>query len=766
MQLPSTGEGVRVGNMPDYGHPLRFGSFITPVNSPAAQPADLAVLSEEVGLDVVTFQDHPYQPSFHDTWTLLSWVAARTERIELAGNVLNLPLRQPAVLARSAISLDLLSGGRVSLGLGAGGFWDAIEAMGGRRLTPGQGVDALGEAIDVIRGIWDASERRALRIDGEYYSLSGAKRGPAPAHAIPIWIGSYKPRMLRLTGRQSDGWLPSLPYMQPGDAARGNETIDQAAIKAGRDPREIVRLLNITPRETADDLVELALKDGFSTFIVMGDDPRVLDRFAREIAPEVRDRVQHEREQRGTPEAGRIRNSAALAKRKAGIDYSGVPAALVEHAVEPGDHDYARYTASYLRGGAPGLVLRPKTIEQVQDAVAYADRHRDLPLGILSAGHGISGRSLNAGGLVIDVGAFNTIDVVDAASGQVRIGPGARWVDVARVLSPHGLAISSGDYGGVGVGGLATAGGVGWFARSHGLTIDHLCAVDVVLADGSLVHASETENPDLFWAVRGAGANFGIVVSFEFRAAKIGEVAFAQLVFDATDTTSFIQRWGEAIETADRVVSGEVVLGSRQGTQRYAQVMLVIESSDPDTILEHLRPIVGIAPLVSHTVSLTSYDQIMETFFSEGPQQGQGEPLSRSGLIHHLTSEFAARATALLDAGASHFFQIRSVGGAIADSASDATAYGWREANFSVAAFGSRSSGLNKWWENLLPLFEGMYLSFETTTGPDSLAMAFPPANLERLKQLKHTYDPTGLFRDNFFIEPAPELDDVEDPAA
>src|SRR6478672_7391316 len=146
--------------MRDYGHPLRFGSFITPVNSPASAPVRLAVLSEQLGLDLVTFQDHPYQASFHDTWTLLTWVAARTERVHLSGNVLNLPLRQPAVLARSAASLDLLSQGRVSLGIGAGGFWDAIEAMGGRRLAPGQAVDALDEAIEVFRGIWDAAEPR------------------------------------------------------------------------------------------------------------------------------------------------------------------------------------------------------------------------------------------------------------------------------------------------------------------------------------------------------------------------------------------------------------------------------------------------------------------------------------------------------------------------------------------------------------------------------------------------------------------------------
>ena len=130
--------------MPDYGHPLRFATFISPANSPAHRPVELAQHSERLGFDFVTFQDHPYQSSFLDTWTLLSWVAARTERIGVSANVLNLPLRQPpAVLARAAASLDLLSGGRTSLGIGAGFYWDAVQAAGGRRLTPLQGVAAL-----------------------------------------------------------------------------------------------------------------------------------------------------------------------------------------------------------------------------------------------------------------------------------------------------------------------------------------------------------------------------------------------------------------------------------------------------------------------------------------------------------------------------------------------------------------------------------------------------------------------------------------------
>lgn len=148
--------------MTDYGHELQFGTFITPLADKADEVLELAKLTELVGLDLVTFQDHPYQPRFLDTWTLLSFIAAETSNLRVAPNVSNLPLRPPVVLARSVASLDILSGGRVELGLGSGAFWDAIAAVGGPRLTPGQGVDALAEAIEVIRATW-AADGPALR---------------------------------------------------------------------------------------------------------------------------------------------------------------------------------------------------------------------------------------------------------------------------------------------------------------------------------------------------------------------------------------------------------------------------------------------------------------------------------------------------------------------------------------------------------------------------------------------------------------------------
>jgi alkanesulfonate monooxygenase SsuD/methylene tetrahydromethanopterin reductase-like flavin-dependent oxidoreductase (luciferase family) len=297
--------------MTDYGHDLLFGTFITPTADPPLHAVEMAKVSERAGFDLATFQDHPYQAAFHDTWTLLAYVAAQTSRIRVTGNVLNLPLRQPAVLARSAASLDRLSGGRFEMGLGAGAFQDAIEAMGGERRTPGQSIQALEEAILIMREIWDTSQRGGVRINGTYYQVNGAKRGPAPAHDIGIWLGAYKPRILNLTGRAADGWLPSLSYLRggPAELAEMNHRIDEGAVEAGRDPKAIRRLLNISgqfasenggpfvgpPDQWIEEMTDLALTYGISGFIVPGDSAFTIERIGEEIIPAVRERVAEER---------------------------------------------------------------------------------------------------------------------------------------------------------------------------------------------------------------------------------------------------------------------------------------------------------------------------------------------------------------------------------------------------------------------------------------------------------------------------------------
>jgi alkanesulfonate monooxygenase SsuD/methylene tetrahydromethanopterin reductase-like flavin-dependent oxidoreductase (luciferase family) len=298
--------------MTDYGHDLLFGTFVTPAAQGAENVIDLAVTADRAGLDLVTFQDHPYQPSFLDTSTLLAYAAARTERIHLSANVTSLPLRPPAVLAKATASLDILSGGRVELGIGAGAFWDGIAAMGGRRLTAGQAIDALREGITIIRDIWDADTRDGVFRDGAYYTVHGAKRGPKPAHDIAIWVGAYKPKMLTLTGAVGDGWLPTMEYLPggPDSLPAANDRIDQAATDAGRSPEAVRRLMNFMraefsstarglldgpPEAWIDQCTDLALTHGISAFIIGGDNPVSAQRLAAEVAPAVREIVDRER---------------------------------------------------------------------------------------------------------------------------------------------------------------------------------------------------------------------------------------------------------------------------------------------------------------------------------------------------------------------------------------------------------------------------------------------------------------------------------------
>jgi alkanesulfonate monooxygenase SsuD/methylene tetrahydromethanopterin reductase-like flavin-dependent oxidoreductase (luciferase family) len=292
--------------MTDFGREPRFGYFLVP--NVADPLLETAAEAQRRGLDYVAVQDHPYQRRYVDTWSLMAMVLASTSRIGVFPDVANLPLRPPAVMAKAAATLDLLSGGRFDLGLGAGGFPEAVEAYGGPKRSPGEALAALDEAIDVIRAIW--SGERNLRVDGTHYRLAGAHSGPVPSRPIGIWIGAYGPRALRLTARRADGWVPSYR----GDMARLLEAVtrlDGEAQAAGRDPGEIRRILNVAgtvtteatasapfhgpPARWADELTDLAVAHGFDTFVLWAEGAGQLARFAEEIAPAVREQVAAER---------------------------------------------------------------------------------------------------------------------------------------------------------------------------------------------------------------------------------------------------------------------------------------------------------------------------------------------------------------------------------------------------------------------------------------------------------------------------------------
>jgi len=273
----------------DYGQPVQFGVFVTPVATEDLMRQ--AIAADELGFDIIGIQDHPYQRRFFDTWTLLTAIATRTAHITVFPDVANVPLRPPAMLAKAAATLDILSDGRLELGLGAGGFWDGIKAYDGPVRTPGESVSAVEEAIQVMRLLW--SGQHGIRFEGKFYRLAGAHSGPVPKHPIGIWLGAYRPRMLSIIGRLADGWVPSYGYVKEPELLEGNKRIDEAATAVGRDPRSIRRVLNAGQLE-AEILVSLVVDYGIDTFLVT-DDPDEMRIFMSEVAPRVREQVESRR---------------------------------------------------------------------------------------------------------------------------------------------------------------------------------------------------------------------------------------------------------------------------------------------------------------------------------------------------------------------------------------------------------------------------------------------------------------------------------------
>jgi probable F420-dependent oxidoreductase len=282
---------------------LQFGVDLSTSAAPGSDPVRDARRREELGFDFLTVSDHLHgtHPTY-ETWTLLTWAAAHTERIGLLTNVLGLPYRPPAVVAKMAESLDRLSGGRLTLGLGAGGNNEEAEGFGLEVRSPGEKIEALGEAIEVIRGAWTEDY---FTYRGRYYHTGGANIVPKPKRRIPVWVGAYGPRGLEMTGRLADGWSPSLPYLPLERAVEAGKIIRRAEADAGREPGAVVFNYNMAIRiggrarddrtvaGTPEEIVERLrtfVEAGFisMSFWPIGDQDEQTARLATEIVPVLR----------------------------------------------------------------------------------------------------------------------------------------------------------------------------------------------------------------------------------------------------------------------------------------------------------------------------------------------------------------------------------------------------------------------------------------------------------------------------------------------
>jgi alkanesulfonate monooxygenase SsuD/methylene tetrahydromethanopterin reductase-like flavin-dependent oxidoreductase (luciferase family) len=222
-----------------------FGLSITPNDAELA--FRLARTADESGLDIIGIQDHPYNGTFFDTWTLISTLAMSTKKIRFFADVSDLPMRPPAMLAKTSATLDIITKGRVELGLGTGAFWDAIHAYGGPRRNPSEAIAAYEEALQVIHLIWNYGKGRTrVNFPGKYYQLDNAQAGPSPHHKMSIWSGAVGPRMMRLIGRLTDGWvIPLSTYMSSAEIGSRQQLIDESAKKNNRSPDAIRRIANV-----------------------------------------------------------------------------------------------------------------------------------------------------------------------------------------------------------------------------------------------------------------------------------------------------------------------------------------------------------------------------------------------------------------------------------------------------------------------------------------------------------------------------------------
>ena len=428
--------------------------------------------------------------------------------------------------------------------------------------------------------------------------------------------------------------------------------------------------------------------------------------------------------------------------------------------IEPAGRDYALARRSVLATGSPAYVLRPSDVPDVQAAVEFAV-NSGLPLAVRGGGHSFAGFSTNDSGVVIDLGGLADVEIIDHDRHAVRIGGGATWGQVAAALAPHRLAISSGDNKRVGVGGLTLAGGIGWKVRRFGLALDNLVGADVVTGDGEVVRASASEHPDLFWAIRGGGGNFGIVTAFEFVAHDTTDVFFGMISFPASEAGIVLRGWADYLRTAPEELTSNLVFANPflGGPQAPLQVVVAYDGDDPQLAAKAIDPVRRLGTVLDDDVALRPYADTLD----EGLVPPGMEFLVRSAFVHaDSVPEVLGRLVAIGASEGSPIIALRSVGGAVSRVPTDATAYAHREAELMVMttfvgpqpAIGAARSASEKIWADLGPHVSGAFASFLTTATEEDVAAIYPPATYARLAGVKQRYDPANLFAGNHNVEP------------
>ncbi|MEU2619490.1 FAD-binding oxidoreductase [Streptomyces sp. NPDC007157] len=423
------------------------------------------------------------------------------------------------------------------------------------------------------------------------------------------------------------------------------------------------------------------------------------------------------------------------------------PAQLAGKIVTPDDKRYPRLRSTYTTVGRPAAVVLPESTDDIAAALRTA-HEAGLWVAVRSGDHGLAGTGTNDDGLVLDLGALHRVDVLDRRARLVRAETGARWARVAQTLAPRGLAIGSGDHGNVGVGGIATGGGVGWLVRRYGLTVDRIRAVDVVLADGTVVRADAETDPDLLWVMRGAGAGAGIAVAFEIEAMELGAVGYAQLVAAVDPAGETLRRWADVTTRDPRELSTAVVLAS-QGATAAALISAVVASDDHRTAQRFLAPLLEIGEVAVQQAQMVRYPDLVPTAHLH-TNAAQMPSSTTNGMLTGMSRDAARALVRATTAADPVLVQLRSLGGATHDLDPAATAFAHRHQNVLLVASAfppHDKDRLAAGWAHLAPHVDGAYVNFESGPSRATFQQAYPGMTGDRVRDLWKRYDPEGVLR-------------------
>ena len=436
--------------------------------------------------------------------------------------------------------------------------------------------------------------------------------------------------------------------------------------------------------------------------------------------------------------------------------------------VAPDDPDYesARLVVNAAVDRRPALIVRPADCADVALAVSLA-RTKGLELAVRGGGHSFAGHGTTDGGLVLDMSDMRALHV----DPQRRIAwaqAGLTAGQFTAQAATHGLATGFGDTGSVGIAGLTLGGGIGWLVRKHGLTIDDLLAVELVTADGERLHVDDERHPDLFWALRGGGGNFGVVTRLQYQLHEIDTILGGLLVLPASPGTlgAFIAAANDApdelstIATLARLPPLPFVTAEHHG--RLALMVRVAYVGDLERGRQALAPLRALATPLADAITPMPYQQM---YPEEGPGAGRLRRATRSTFIDHFTEHAESTVFDRVQLGPSSMsaVEIRVLGGAMARVPADATAFSHRRRRLMVT-FGAgyqdqaQAASHETWVADSLtamrPAIHGVHVSFLGDEGTARVHEAYPADTYERLAAIKRRYDPTNLFHVNQNIAP------------